>query len=490
VAARPPVIKIPPAPSKSGAKGSPWQQFVNYWASHGYNGIRANAAAILSAARAEHIDPVTFGALLLNESGANFQTGNSRTGAVGIGQLEPGTFIGPNSWTGGVLPWDHTHQITAADLRNPAVNLRLAAAYAGYLQGQYPADWYGRYNAGPNAPDSVAGQIQAGFEGKWISKWNPKYVPSGTSTAPPSAAGPQVPGGTAPQAADVKDPWLVKNKDGSLGFVAASAPPKNAVLYGGTPLTRSEFNQVWKQSYQDTFFAYTGHQAKAKDIIFILGKGWSVPTLANYLADRPTFTQSPVYKKAAPGLVQYARTILGQNWKPSGGLIREAIAQNWDQSTFYAHIKTLPAYQQGPEFKTNLAQNQSVFESVYGTTSNNDPAIQGLLKQKTLAGWTPDEFKSWLEAQPAYKHTAAYQSKAVSFLSQMGLLTGEVPTLSGDQIDQALSAGDELKAAATTGSPTTTVTPKVPNVKPDIPPRGPLAAPNLVSEHGQGGGFR
>jgi hypothetical protein len=81
--------------------------------------------------------------------------------------------------------------------------------------------------------------------------------------------------------------------------------------------------------------------------------------------DRPArgFDKSPVWKQHAPGLVQYAKGILGNNWKPSGGIIRQAIAQNWDQATFYAHLRQLPAYEKGPEFQDNLAKFTSIAES-------------------------------------------------------------------------------------------------------------------------------
>ena len=410
------------------------------------------------------------------ESGGN-PSARSPVGALGLAQIQD-TAANPTN-AAGVPFFRQNRQISQQDKLNPSFAIQyMAWRMSGAVQkyGSLDAGYVKGYN--PN------------YTGTGPSALLPKgYVgtPSQTSTQTATRSV-----GTSAVTSAMKDPWVVQTKSG-FKYVNSPTPPKGTITYGGQPITQSEFTQVWKQTYADTFFAYTGRNAKPNEIVSILKSAPSVYTLGNQLAGEKSFANSPVYKKSAPGLVQYARTILGQNWKPSGGIIREAIAQNWDQSTFYAHLKTLPAYQQGPEFKTNLAQNQSVFESVYGTNSNNDPAVQALLKQKTLAGWTTDQFKAWLEAQPAYKHTAAYQAKAVSFLSQMGLITGAVPTLSGGQVDQILNSGDELaQAAKTAGTPTTTVTPKGPttNKKPDIPPRGPLAPPNLISEHGLGGGFR
>jgi hypothetical protein len=186
-------------------------------------------------------------------------------------------------------------------------------------------------------------------------------------------------------------------------------------------------------------------------------------------------------------LIEAARGILGENWKPSGGIIRKAIAQNWDQATFEAHIRQLPAYQNGPEFKTNLSHNQAAFEQIFGKA---DPHVQKLLHDKTLAGWTPDELQSWLRSQPAYVHTTEYQAKSTSFLSAMGLITGQQATLTGAQVDQMLHAGDSL------GGSTSSTTKPAPELVSEhgqgvyAPSKPGKKAPELVSEHGKGGGYR
>jgi hypothetical protein len=245
--------------------------------------------------------------------------------------------------------------------------------------------------------------------------------------------GSQTPEGSATKAvatahakSTITDPWVVLTK-GGFKFVNSDTPPPGTVQYGGQPITRTQYNQIWNQTYSDTFFAYTGRHAGAHEIQNILARAPSVYSLANELAGKPGFDKSPVWKQHAPGLVSYARTVLGENWKPSGGIIRKAIAQNWDQATFYAHIKQTDAYLKGPEFRDNKAKMQAVYEQVYGKA---DAGAHTLINETTLQGWTPDEFASWLRSQDAYKQTPEFQSKQVSFLSALGLITGQQATAS------------------------------------------------------------
>jgi hypothetical protein len=166
---------------------------------------------------------------------------------------------------------------------------------------------------------------------------------------------------------------------------------------------------------------------------------------------------------------------MGEGWKPSGGIIRKAIAQNWDQSTFYAQLRETPAYEKGPEYQDNKAKMQTVFESIYGKA---DQGAQDWIKNVTLKGWTPDEAASWLRSQDAYKLTPEYRSKALSFASALGLVTGAVPTLSTDQVDQMMH-NDPSFGASTTGGPG--AQPNRPDNKPGPRGAGPstVAYPNL-----------
>jgi hypothetical protein len=347
-----------------------------------------------------------------NQDGSPLNKPNASGRGFGLAQIDPKTWFGKK-----FPPTGETIDAAWASKPGNAIHFATWFLHQSYAAGNtdIKSAYAATYN--PGYYDQNPGK--AGPEGLL-----PKgYIGVGTQT-PEGAATKAVATGAAKST--LTDPWVVQTKNG-FKYVNQTTPPVNTVKYGGTPITRSQFVSVWKQTYADTFFAYTGRQARAPEITKILGQAPSVYTLANGLANQPGFDKSPVYKKSAPGLVSYARQILGESWKPSGGIIRQAIAQNWDQATFYAHIKQTPAYLQGPEFKTNLAQNQSQFEQIYGKA---DAGAQTLIHETTLQGWTPQEFASWLRSQDAYKHTPEYQSKQVSFLQQLGLITGQVPTAS------------------------------------------------------------
>lgn len=266
----------------------------------------------------------------------------------------------------------------------------------------------------------------------------------------------------------VDDKWVVLDRDGRIKYTPitdTSKPPSNVLRYGPTPLTQSgsvngqSFISIWKQNYQDYFYAYTGRQASGKEIAGILKSGIGIYGLTNGLAqNKPVsqivggapakltpgqssgltatphtastapvnFQNSPIYKQQAAGKIQYAKSILGQGWKPNTALIGEAIAQNWDQSTLYAHLRSLPAYLNGPEFKDGVSKKVTLYQSIYGTPT---PDALHTVGQAQLAGWTDDEFASYLRAQPQYTKSPEYVSKLLSFGQQLGLITGMQPTL-------------------------------------------------------------
>lgn len=429
----------PPAQSKNLSSGTAFNQFIN-----AHPSMRPYADSIWKWSKTYGTDPVVMAALYWRESFAQAKASNqdpatieSPTKAgVGIGQINP-VHVGEKT------PWGAT--VSQSDLTNPAFNIRWSTWYFSKQESKY-GDADTAYSQGYNP----------GYTGPALSTLLPKnYVPR-SGLSPTDKASVSVETTTDKKA--ITDPWVVQTKSG-FKYVNSTQPPKNTITYGGTPITRSEFNQVWTQTYSDTFEAYTGRKATAKEIVNILGTAPSVYSLSNSLATQSGFDKSPVYKQHAPGLIAVAQTILGTGWEPSGGIIRQAIAQNWDQATFEQHVRQLPAYQQGPEFKTNAAQNQAQFESIYGNVDTN---TKQLIDHVTLQGWTPDEFASWLRQQPAYKQSDEYMAKQQSFLSALGLVTGAVPTLTGDQVDQAIAAGGQLKAPAApvTPPPTTPVSPK------------------------------
>lgn len=439
----------PPPPATTKAKGSSYQQFVNYWSAHGYQALKGNAPDIQAAANAANVDPIYFASLLLLESGANYKTSDSSKGAIGIGQLEPGTFVGQP------VPWDSTRTITLQDLKDPTTNLRLAAYHVGALVGRFgyagaysgKPGTYNPYYTGDSRDPKGAGP-QA-----FIQKWSGQYVPATPSTSPPGPAGVQVPGGTAPATNDVTyDRWAVLGADGRVKFVKitnAAVPPKNVLHYGPTPLTQTGFINNWKQVYQDTFFSYTGRQASGKEIANILKNVPTLYTLANVLMTTKSFATSPSYKAHAPGIIAIAKQKFGDNWKVDKTLVGQAIAQNWDQATLEEHLRERPEYENGPAFKTTLAQMDNTYQQIYGAST--DPGTQQLINHVAKDGWSQDQFAAFLRTQPEYKGSQEFKSKAISFAQQLGLITGNQVTLTAAQA--GLGGAPAYPAANTPATP-------------------------------------
>jgi hypothetical protein len=460
----------PPTSTKNLSTGAAFNAFIN-----AHPTMRGYADQIYKYAKVYGVDPVVMAALYWRESfaaakasGQDPATIVSSKGAVGIGQIMP-LHVGEKT------PWGHI--VSQSDLTNPKFNIQWSTWYF--------STWVAKYG---NYDEAYAGQVGTqsggynhGYSGPALTSLLPnKYVPrSGLSPTDKGAVAAETAAATAAAKTQTFDKWAVLDPKGKVQFVNitdTTQPPKNVLKYAGTPLTQSTFTQTWGQNYADTFEAYTGRRASGKELAAILEQAPSTWTLANQLAQQGGFSKSPVYKSHAPGLVAIGKSILGNDWKPSGGIIRNAIAQSWDQATFEAALRKDPAYLKGPEFKTNLAQNQSVAEGIYGRP---DGSAAKLIKDVTIAGWSPTEFATWLRKQPAYQQTAEYQSKVLAFVGPngLGLITGAVPTLSGAQVDQSLTAEDNLKSPATAAS------------TPATPPVVTKPAPELVSEHGQGGGW-
>lgn len=220
------------------------------------------------------------------------------------------------------------------------------------------------------------------------------------------------------------NPWVTVQTDThgnvvGLGTAYGPKPPKNALRYGGQPLTQNELSSMWTARYATVWEQYTGKVPTAADIVSTLKSGLSPYGLQTKLSQTKTFTSSPVYKSSAPGVQAVAQQVLGGAAPDS--FVRQAIALGWDQSTVAAQLRKLPQYLQGPEFQTNQAQMNTVYKQIYGAPDAN---AQQAIRETAAAGWTTDQFASYLRSQPQYKTSVEYQAKATSFLDAMGLLLG------------------------------------------------------------------
>lgn len=446
----PPTFVIPPAPQKSGKTLTDRQVFDNFINKH--KALKPYVQQLLAWTQ-------NYGGISAAQLAAaiwSYTKGNPTPQA--IAQMAGVPKVGATNAAG--VGFTSTAPATSPDFWIQAIAWKLSGATTTY--GSVDQGYTSSYGASGSA-SPVSRFLPGGYVGTPGRTPNQKAAGSVTQSNVTNA---------------LKDPWVVLTPKG-FKYVNSVNPPKNTVTYGQTPIRVSQFNQAWKQSYQDTYYAYTGKQATPQQIVKILAQAPSPNELAIELTNQPSFQKSPVWKRTAPGLIGLARSIMGQNWKPSGGIIRQAIANNWDQATFEAHIRQLPGYQQSPEFRTNLDQNTKAFENVYGVDSTSDPTVQALIKDKTQAGWTPDQLALWARQQPAYKSSPAYQAGMVSFLQQLGLITGTPATLSQDQIDAMLNSAHNVANVTTAvdqaGGVHAGVSPANPTGTSVVPGRGTIA---------------
>lgn len=395
---------------------------IRQWAKQ-YGVDRSVMAAVFwkqsfAPAKAKNSDPATF-------TGPN--------GGVGIGQIN-------TAHVGQRTPWGHL--ITQADLINPAFNIQWSTWF--YSQQYAVTDNYDQAYA---RYVNNGGQAAAGAS---ISPSLPKgYVPQGGLNPDQKAAA------SAAQSVATKnanrlltDPWVTVDRNGHVQYVQSETPPKNVVKYGPTPLTASGFNSVWKQTYQDTFFAYTGREATGAEVRSILGDAPSVYTLATRLAGSKDFTQSPTYKAKAPGIAAYVKDQLGR--APNAAKIGQILSENWDPATVDAWIKKQPGYMKGPSYQSAIASLTPVYEQIMGTADEHG---QAYIHDAAMNGWTQDTLANALRHDPAYKYSPEYEAKSVNFLDAMGLFVGARPVLKMDQAADAqpqpglplhLQTGDQL----------------------------------------------
>lgn len=236
----------------------------------------------------------------------------------------------------------------------------------------------------------------------------------------------------------ISDPWIVVNRKGATvtGFGEATGPnaPKNVLLIGGVPATKSLFDQQWGSTYSNDFQVMTGRQPTPAEQADILSRGLSVYQLRDELSKGKTFAASPAYRQVGAGIVQQAKDTLGV--APPQEFVRQAIAQNWDAATMDAKLRALPQYQKGPVFKQAALDMTNAYQSIYGPVPKSianakpgTPSVAQDIKQHVLAGWKPTEYAMKLRAQPQYKYSPEAQTSALHFLDGMGLLIGSRPTL-------------------------------------------------------------
>lgn len=438
--AKAPVIRIAaPAPKAVASTGQAFNQFIN-----AHPSMRGYSDAIWKWSRVYGTDPVVMAALFWRESFAAAKSTNqdpatitSPTGAgVGIGQINP-------NHVGSTTPWGGT--VSQTDLTNPEFNIRWSTWFFSQKQAAF------------GTPDGAYAQgYNPGYTGAPLTSLLPKgYVPKG-GLSPAQAASVGVESKAAKAA--ITDPWVVLGANGKLQYVKADQAPKGTISYGAQPLHLSDFNSVWKQGYYDTFYGYTGRSATGAEIKQILADAPSTYKLANDLAAKKGFAGSPTYQARGPGVAAIYEQAMGK--KPPAAFVAQAIAQNWDQATLAANIKTQPGYMDGPQYKNDAATMRAVYQPIFGKP---DAKGEQWIHDAAVEGWSQDAAAQALRADPSYKFSPEYAGHVSTFLDGMGLLIGARPVLAptktkarGGALNAPLNLAPSLTApTATPAAPLT-----------------------------------
>lgn len=383
-----------------------------------HKSLRPYANAIWQAAgRYGGITPTELAAVIYRESGGN-KDAKSKVGALGLAQIYDNSASATNA--AGVPFFRQDHNISSEDKTNPAFAIQYAAwrlsGYASTHGGSIDDTWVGGYN--PNYKSGVDGPANP------ITSLLPKGYVGTASSTPDQKAGASV--DTTDISNSLRDPWVTGvSKNGKLIVKAGAVAPGNTVMYDGLPMRASDFKSLSRQL--DTYFrSYTGGGVNPATVLQYVKKGWSPYTLTVALAKSPKFATSPIYKKYAPEYQDVAKDLLGPGESTPQKLITAGILNGWDQGTFAAVVRKLPGYVQSNEFKENEATLTNVHQSIMGIPDEN---AQLTINQATAAGWKADQYAAWLRSQPTYTQSPEYQSKALSFLGALGLITGQNPVL-------------------------------------------------------------
>lgn len=245
-------------------------------------------------------------------------------------------------------------------------------------------------------------------------------------------------GGTKPPTeADLgtgQGPISTGGRNPGKGTVARTVPRGGQPLtYFGQPLTLSDYDQL-KQHVDGIYLAYAGRRATHREMQQVLANGTTDFQLQQNLAGQDSFTRSPVWKQTAPSYLAVARGIYGEQWSPTTPeekqLLRNAVVNNIGGTAFADQIRRLPGYVGTQEFKAAASQFSNVYRSIYGQGNPNELSI---VKEATLAGWSPEQFSNYLRSLPEYTASGEYLYKATALADALGLITGQQTTLKPGQ---------------------------------------------------------
>lgn len=370
-----------------------------------------------------NVDPYLWSSVLLRESGAKHLTDNgqlvSSGQAVGIGQVA-------TSWIGQPIPWDPKHKFTADNdprtgIGNYGVNLRFSAYLWGNAVAKY--GWKNAYIDGYNPNDPKKDKAWQDIAKTYGTRpaGNP---PIGSPSEGPADTSTQQQTGTSVYPT-FKDPYVTGvNKKGKL---VTTNDPNKAIQFNGLPVKRSDFISIQSQ-ITSIFVSFTGMRPSTRQTANFITKNWNKYTLEDLLSRSKNFKNSPIYKEYV-GNWENDSTI--KNLIPKGGridpeLARQAIVNGWTSDTVANKLRKTQGYLKSEEFAGTVASMLNIHTSIMG-----EPDAKGMIgiKDAALAGWTADQYANWLRSQPGYSRSPEYQTKALTILQSLGLITGTRPIL-------------------------------------------------------------
>ncbi len=451
-----PVVALPAPKEKTKGAQSTKAVFLRWIKAH--KGMGKWADQIWRQAHNYGLDPIVFACLVWQESRGVPKERQESNGTIsyGLGQINS-VHIGER-FAGTT--------ITEEMLKNPTFNLQ----YAAYLysqgldnNGNYTDAYSGAGGYNPGAPDNPTNYLPKG------------YVPIGAGRSPTESAQRSVETATAKQ--ELTDPYIYIDKKGRIKYTS-DPTDKRALKYNGLPITASQFLNMWHGDggYDDMFLSYTGKKATAKQVAAILKSGITPYALTRKLVNSPRFVGSPVWNHSVNDYEAIGKSIYGNNWAAGANVddIRKAVLNNWDGEAFANYLRKKPAYTTSVEFESNEASLSNIYRTIYGKP---DAQAEALIFDAAKEGWTADQWASYLRSQDAYKTSGEYKGNLLAFLTQLGLITGNVPTLqAGQTLPSAPSDTEELGGAPKPPSESSSSTgiagpPANTNIVPGHPPQ-------------------
>lgn len=283
------------------------------------------------------------------------------------------------------------------------------------LLGGDVAKWVAKTGGDPTVVNRVSANAKVqGYQWSW-----PQTVPQKVTSAAELAAGKEA----------QSNPWIVAVKDKSGKIVALKevksvSAPKDALTQFGSPVRKNEFSRAFS-GYTDYFTKYIGRKPTVSEVAGIISRGLSEGGVINMLSKSPSFKRGQIWQASAPSIIGYAKSLMGEGYKVDAEFIRKAIVNNWNEGTLRRKLIEKPEYLNGPEFRQNTSSLQNVYSQIMGRP--DEAAVQGI-KEAALGGWSSDQYAAYLRAQPQYAKGQEYKSKAMSFLEQLGMLTGQRAT--------------------------------------------------------------